>query len=228
MFRWFRRVEPRALLLLLCVTAAVWAFLNIGDEMAEGETMGLDRRLLLMLRSPGDGHNPIGSAAVQEALRDITALGGFTVLTLATVVGAVAFAIHRRWRHVAILVGAVMLAQVCSELLKSLYDRPRPDLVPHAVYVYSGSFPSGHSMLAATTYLTLAVLISSLEPVRAAKWLVFVMAVLLMAAVGFSRVYLGVHWPSDVLAGWCAGCAWAFAAWVVLRMWKDKTVEARD
>ena len=110
----------------------------------------------------------------------------------------------------------VLSAQFASETLKSLYGRPRPDLVPHGSYVYSGSFPSGHSMLAAATYLTLAMLIASVEPKRRTKALVYVLAGLVIVSVGFSRVYLGVHWPSDVLAGWAAGAAWALGAWVAL------------
>ena len=110
----------------------------------------------------------------------------------------------------------MLLADVSSEFLKHLYGRPRPDLVPHGSYVYSASFPSGHSTLSAATFLTLAMLISSLEPNRATKIMVFVLAFMLVFAIGFSRVYLGVHWPSDVLAGWCLGAAWALAAWTAL------------
>ena len=216
MLRLFRQLETRALILLACVATAIWAFLSIGGEMLEGETSGLDRRILLMLRAPGDAADPIGPRALEEAMRDVTALGGFTVLTLVTIVAALAFLLHRKRRQAAVLVGTVLMAQVSSEVLKTLYDRPRPDLVPHGSYVYSASFPSGHSMLSAAVYLTLAVLIASLEPRRATKALVFVLAAGVMTAVGFSRVYLGVHWPSDVLAGWSAGAAWAFSAWVVL------------
>lgn len=211
-----RRLELRLLLLLGGIAAAIWAFLSIGGEMAEGDTMAFDQQMLLGLRAPGDPTDPIGPPALEEAMRDITALGGFTVLSLVTVVATLAFALHRRWTHAAVMAGTAFLAQACSALLKSLYGRPRPDLVPHGVEVYSGSFPSGHSMLSAATYLTLAALIASLEVRRRSKALVFVLAILFMTAVGFSRVYMGVHWPSDVLAGWCAGAAWALAAWVVL------------
>jgi undecaprenyl-diphosphatase len=138
------------------------------------------------------------------------------VLTLVTVVATLAFAMHRRWRHAGVMAGTILLAQVSSRLLKNLYDRPRPDLAPHMVEVYSASFPSGHSMLSAATYLTLAALIAHLEVKRRAKVLVFVVALLLMAAIGFSRVYLGVHWPSDVAGGWCAGAACALAGWLAL------------
>ncbi len=211
-----KRLELRLLILLGAMAGLVWAFLSIGGEMAEGETLAFDRRLMLLLREPGDPSEPIGPQALAEAMRDVTALGGFTVLTLVTVVAVAMFLIHRRWKHAAVLAGTVLLSQVSSELLKELYARPRPDLVPHGVAVYSASFPSGHSMLSAATYLTLAALIASLEFRREAKFLVFGLAMAMMMAIGFSRVFLGVHWPSDVLAGWCAGAAWALAAWLLL------------
>jgi len=211
-----RRLESRALLALLAAAGAAWGFLALGDEMLEGGTLPIDRSILLAFRTPGNPADPIGSRSLQEAMRDLTALGGFTVLTLVTIVAATAFILHRRVRHAVVLVVTVLAGQAGSEVLKTLYGRPRPDLVPHGVYVYSASFPSGHSMLSATVYLTLAALIASLEQRRGAKALVFLTAVLIMAAVGVSRIYLGVHWPSDVLAGWCAGAGLALAAWSVL------------
>jgi undecaprenyl-diphosphatase len=146
----------------------------------------------------------------------VTAMGGVTVMLLVTIVGVLAFLMHRRWWHAGILGVTVLAANISSEVLKRTYGRPRPELVPHLSYVYSASFPSGHSVLSAATFLTLAMLISSLEPNRGTKIMVFVLALGLLLAVGFSRIYLGVHWPSDVLAGWCLGAAWALAAWTVL------------
>jgi undecaprenyl-diphosphatase len=217
LWRFLRRFETSALLIVIAAIAAVWAFFSIAEEVAEGETHALDERLVLFFRNPADLNDPIGPHGFEEAVRDITALGGFTVVTLATLVGVLAFAFHGRLRHAAVLLGAVLLALVSSEGMKALYGRPRPDLVPHGSFVYSASFPSGHSTLSAATFLTLAMLISSLERRRRSKALVYVLALLLLATVGLSRVYLGVHWPSDVLAGWCLGAAWAFLAWVVLR-----------
>jgi undecaprenyl-diphosphatase len=212
----FRRVESRALLLIIGAAGAVWSFFNIASEMTEGETQAIDRRILLALRNPGNPQDPIGSLSFREAMRDVTALGGVTVMTLVTVVGVLAFLMHRRRWHAAILAATVLLADVSSEALKTLYGRPRPDFVPHGSYVYSASFPSGHSTLSAATFLTLAMLIASLEPNRGTKAMVYGLAVVLVLGIGVSRVYLGVHWPSDVLAGWCLGAAWALLAWIAL------------
>jgi undecaprenyl-diphosphatase len=211
-----RRIESRALILVIGAAGGFWAFFNIAGEMTEGETQAIDKRILLALRNPANPGEPIGSRSFQEAMRDVTALGGVTVMTLVAIVGVLAFLMHgRRW-HAAILAATILLADLSSEGLKTLYGRPRPDLAPHGSYVYSASFPSGHSTLSAATFLTLAMLISSLQPNRGTKIMTYVLAVLLVLGIGFSRVYLGVHWPSDVLAGWCLGGAWALAAWTVL------------
>ncbi|HEY8002741.1 MAG TPA: phosphatase PAP2 family protein [Phenylobacterium sp.] len=211
-----RRIESRALILVIGAAGAIWAFFNIAGEVSEGETLAIDKRILLALRNPHDPSDPIGSRSFQEAMRDVTALGGVTVMILVTVVGVLAFLMHRRRWHAAILAATVLLADISSEGLKTLYGRPRPDLVPHGSFVYSASFPSGHSTLSAATFLTLAMLIASLEPNRGTKVMVYSLAILLVIAIGVSRVYLAVHWPSDVLAGWCLGAAWALAAWTAL------------
>lgn len=217
LWRFARRFETRALLIFMAAMGALWAFFSIAEEVSEGETRAVDERLVLLFRNPADLNDPIGPRTFEEAVRDVTALGGFTVVTMATLVGVVAFLIHGRGRHALVLAGTVLLALISSEGMKAIYGRPRPDLVPHGSIVYSASFPSGHSTLSAATFLTLAVLVSSLEAHRQAKALVYALALTILAAVGLSRVYLGVHWPSDVLAGWCLGSAWAFLAWVVLR-----------
>lgn len=217
LWRFVRRFETRALLIFMAAMGALWAFFSIAEEVSEGETRAFDERVILLFRNPADLNDPLGSRSFEEAVRDITALGGFTVVTMATIVGVLAFLFHGRGRHALVLLGAVALALVSSETMKAIYGRPRPDLVPHGSFVYSGSFPSGHSTLSAATFLTLAVLVSSLEARRRSKALVYALALGILATVGLSRVYLGVHWPSDVVAGWCLGAAWAFLAWVVLR-----------
>jgi undecaprenyl-diphosphatase len=219
-----RRIETRALLIWLACAGAIWGFFNIAGEVMEGDADIVDQQLLLMLRRPSDLSDPIGPPWVEEALRDITALGGFTFLTIATIVAVLLFSFHGKRRQAWILAGTVLAAQVSSEVLKSFYDRPRPSLVPHHSYVYSQSFPSGHSALAAAVFLTLATLIASVEKRPSSKILIYVLAVVTTIGVGFSRVYLGVHWPSDVLAGWSLGATWAFAAWIVLEWMRSRDV----
>ena len=104
---------------------------------------------------------------------------------------------------------------IASFLLKAAFSRPRPDLVPHHSIVYSSSFPSSHSMASAVTYLTLAVVMARAHGRRRVKAYFVVIAALLTMTVGLSRVYLGVHWPTDVLAGWTAGTVWAASCWLI-------------
>jgi undecaprenyl-diphosphatase len=212
-----KRFEARVLIGLVLAAGSLWAFLNIADEMGEGETDAIDRHLILLLRNPADLNDPIGSRNIEEAVRDVTALGGTTLITLVTLAAIASFAFHKKYKHALVMAAAVLLAWLSSDAGKLVYDRPRPDLVPHGAYVYSASFPSGHSTLAAATYLTLGMLVASLESRRRSKALAYGLAGLLLVAVGFSRVYLGVHWPSDVLAGWCLGATWALAGWIALR-----------
>ena len=217
LWRFLRRFEARVLIGVILAAGAVWAFLNVADEMAEGETEAIDRRLIMLLRTPGDLNNPIGSKNVEEAVRDVTALGGTTLVIVVTLVSVLAFLFHKKRIHALVMAVVVLAAWASSSATKALYGRPRPELVPHQAYVYSASFPSGHSTMSTTAFLTLAMLVASLEARRRSKALAYGLAAAVIVGVGFSRVYLGVHWPSDVLAGWCLGAAWALVGWVALR-----------
>ncbi|MBT9472216.1 MAG: phosphatase PAP2 family protein [Pseudomonadota bacterium] len=210
------KLETRTLVLLVALVGVPSLFLTIAGEVAEGETAALDRRLLLAFRMPGDPSDPIGPRWFEESMRDITALGGFTVLTIVTIAATLLLVFHRRGREALIFATTVVLAYASSEILKAFYDRDRPMIVAHGSIVYSQSFPSGHSTAAAATFLTLATVVASVEPRRRTKALVYGLAISGVLAVGVSRVYLGVHWPTDVLAGWALGSSWALAAWMAL------------
>ena len=210
------KLETRTLVLLVALVGVPSLFLTIAGEVAEGETAALDRRLLLAFRMPGDPSDPIGPRWFEESMRDITALGGFTVLTIVTIAATLLLVFHRRGREALIFATTVVLAYASSEILKAFYDRDRPMIVAHGSIVYSQSFPSGHSTAAAATFLTLATVVASVEPRRRTKALVYGLAISGVLAVGVSRVYLGVHWPTDVLAGWALGWSWALAAWMAL------------
>jgi len=176
----------------------------------------IDLVLLLALRASGDPATPIGPWWLQESARDITALGGFTVLALVTVTAVASLAIKGRRAQAAIFCGAVVVAQALSEILKAWVGRPRPPLRLHLDLDYGASFPSGHAMMSAVVYLTLASVMTAGERRRQVRMPTVAMAMVLIASIGVSRVYLGVHWPSDVLAGWLLGSAVALAASLML------------
>lgn len=192
----------------------VLIFLGVADEALEGETRTLDTSILLALRNPADATDPLGPAWFEHAMADITALGGFAVLTLLVGMIAVFLVVMRKWGTAILLVAAPVTGTLLSEGLKLGFARPRPDLVSHLVETQSASFPSGHAMLAAITYLTLGVLLARITQGRFAKGLIIAFAIGLTVLIGASRIYLGVHWPSDVLAGWCLGAAWASMWWL--------------
>jgi undecaprenyl-diphosphatase len=210
-------IEVPVLAVIGLLGAALWLFIEIADEVLEGEAAAWDRRLLFALRSAADPAMPWGPPWVQEMARDFTALGGVAVLSLMTfaVIGYLLLA-GKRHAAVAVFV-AVAGGLALSTLLKLGFDRARPDLVPHGSFVYTASFPSGHSTMAAVTYLTLGALLARVEASIRIKIYLLSVAVILTVLVGVSRVYLGVHWPTDVAAGWTVGAAWALLCSLVMR-----------
>lgn len=205
------------LVLLSIIVATVWLLAELIDEVVEGSTRSLDTQILLLLRTPGDLSDPIGPWWLEEMGRDFTALGGVAVLTLTTLVVSVFFLLLHRWRSTLYILATVGGGILISGVAKEFFDRPRPDLVPHGSIVHTASFPSGHSMMAAVAYLSLGVLIARVQSRLVLKVYVLVVAVLLTIFVGVSRVYMGVHWPTDVAAGWLAGGAWAMICLIVAR-----------
>lgn len=192
-----------------------WAFMELADEVQEGETHALDSRFLLALRDPQNPANPLGPSWLEEAARDITGLGGYAILTIITLATWAYLMMTRRHGAALLVIGAIVGGMLISTGLKLGFERPRPDLVPHATRIYTASFPSGHAMLSAITYLTLGALLARVEKSRRISTLIMGLAIFMTLIIGVSRVYLGVHWPSDVLAGWSVGAAWAALCWFV-------------
>ncbi|WP_049723906.1 phosphatase PAP2 family protein [Gilvimarinus polysaccharolyticus] len=217
LFRWFGNRELTVLCVVFALLASVWMFAEIAALVTAGDTHELDRQVLLMMRTAGDVSDPIGPGWAEEMGRDITALGGNVVLTLLTLVVMGYLLLSQRKRLAFVVLVAALGSLGVNTWLKDSYERDRPDLVPHGAEVYTASFPSGHSMVAAATYLTLGALLAMAERRRRLKIYYLLVALTLTLLVGVSRVYLGVHWPTDVLAGWTAGSGWALACWLLAR-----------
>ena len=220
-YRNLLRLEISVLLSIGAIGGLIWAFVSIAEEVMEGETRKWDEMLLLGLRDSADPSKPWGPLWVQEMARDFTALGGIAVLVLVTA-AAIGYLLLVRKNHSALVVLlAVAGGQLCSTLLKMGFDRARPDLVPHGSFVTTASFPSGHAMMSAVTYLTLGALLASVHSPMRVKGYLLALALVLTLLVGLSRIYLGVHWPTDVAAGWAVGAAWALLSSLAMR-WLQK------
>lgn len=208
---------PGILIPIALIAAGASTFIALLDEVSEGDTRAIDEAIILAFRVPGDPADPIGEPWFEEAMRDITALGSAPTLVIAVLAVFGFLALAKAWRPAIFILLASGGGLVVSTLLKYTIDRPRPDLVPHGNLIYTSSFPSGHSMLSAVVYLTLAALVTRLIERRRLKAYALGVAMILTLLVGVSRVYLGVHWPSDVMAGWAAGAVWALGCWLLAR-----------
>lgn len=209
-----RRRELGLILGFAIVAGLILGFGMLAEEVLEGDTEAFDRTVAAALR--GSDQHPIGPPWLEEFARDVTALGSFAFLGILTF-GVIGYFLLIRRRGWAVLVAASVLGgAVISTLLKNVFDRERPDL-PSTVRVFTASFPSGHATLSAISFLTLGALLAQTSPDPRVKTYFAILAIILTVAVGTSRVYLGVHFASDVLAGWCVGSAWALLCWMVAR-----------
>lgn len=216
-----QELEWRILIALALIAGGSWLFFELAGVVFDDEPgfRSMDEALVLALREPDDRSDPIGSPLVETAVRDITALGGTAVLTLLTASSAVFLILRGNYRTAFVLIVAVVGGTLLSMLFKDVFARPRPSLVPVETRHLSYSFPSGHAMVSAITYLTVGALLAHTQARRAIKIYILTLAVLLAAAVGISRIYLGLHWPTDVIAGWLAGVSWALAVLLIAHFW---------
>ncbi|TCR00462.1 phosphatase PAP2 family protein [Neorhizobium sp. JUb45] len=213
MMKSFYRQAP--LHLLLPVLVGVAFLQRLASEVREGETLGFDTLGILLFRHADNLSIPVGPSWLQHAATDITSLGGVTVLSIITISAAVYLAILGRSREALFVFLSVLSGWVLSNALKWMVARPRPDIVSHLVSVNDLSFPSGHAMVSTVVYLSMAIVLARREPNRRARVFVFALAGLVIAMIGTTRVYLGVHYPTDVIAGWVGGLAWVSSCWMV-------------
>jgi undecaprenyl-diphosphatase len=217
------KMSPRALRILVALfisAGALWIFQEVVEDLVFGGANTIDMDILLVLRAPSNPSLPRGPVWLAEFARDVTSLGSIDVLTLVTL-ATILFLIFAGRRRTALTVASAIFSGVTLNLVvKAIIDRPRPDVLLHAVPTYGSSFPSGHAMMSAIVYLTLAALVSRIVPGVLLKSYIVALAVLVTLLVGASRVYLAVHWPSDVLGGWSLGAAWALLCWAVVE-WRE-------
>lgn len=212
---WHSRLE---LWLLGGVFLAGLLFLVLGEiaeEIAGGDVNWFDAQVLFAFRDTADPATKPGPAWLQEAARDLTALGSVAVLSIVTLAAIAYLLLIRRVGAGLLVLVAVAGGQALSTVLKQVFARPRPELVSQAAESLSPSFPSGHAMLSAITYLTLGALLAGTHDSARVKAFFIGLAILVTLTVGLTRVYLGVHYPTDVLAGWSLGAAWAALCWTV-------------
>jgi len=202
---------------ILLIVLGVWAFVAITAEVLEADTQELDERLLLALREPGDAGNPIGPRWLEQAAGEITSLGGTALLGLFTLTVAGFLWLNRKRAMLVLVLISIVGGVFVSFGLKALIGRPRPSAVPHLAVVSSASFPSGHAFMSAVVYLTLGILLTAVVRRRRLKLYILFVSLMFTFLIGISRVYLGVHYPTDVLAGWTGGLVWALSCWVVAR-----------
>ena len=210
-FDWVGGYSLMALLAVLVIVIGTWGFIELTEEVTEGDTHRVDNAVMNYVGT----HR--GPKWLEEVGRDMTALGGIAVLSLITLIVAGYLLSVRKFHAMWFMIVATFGGLLISTALKWSVDRDRPQVFEHRSHVYTQSFPSGHSMLSAVVYLTLGSLLTRLVPGYKQKLYVLTVALFLTFLVGISRVYMGVHWPTDVMAGWTAGLVWAIICWLAAR-----------
>jgi undecaprenyl-diphosphatase len=216
------REELRILLGAVTVLAMIWIFAALANAVREGDTRQFDEWVLSALRQDSDKSQLKGPRWLTLGAEDITALGSPTVLGLTVLAVTGYLLLHGLYRNGLFIFAASVGGWVLNWLLKLAFARARPDVVPHLREVMSSSFPSGHALTSAAVYLTLGTLLMRIAEGRLAKYYCIAIAMFVTFLVGVSRVFLGVHYPSDVVAGWLIGMSWALLCWAV-----ERTLERR-
>jgi undecaprenyl-diphosphatase len=224
--RWWTRLERHELEWLVVGLAAcvlLFAFVTLAGKVMEGDTQAFDVRILKGLRDPSDLSRPIGPAWMESSMFDLTAVGGPTVLWMTVLAVAGYLALQARYRTALVVLITSSTGELLNAVMKLAFNRPRPTVVPHLREVYTTSFPSGHAMESAIVYLTLGAILMRAADTRGTKIYILAIAGMLTALAGVSRVYLGVHYPTDVIGGWIVGFSWASVCWLAARQLEGTT-----
>ena len=222
------KTEMKVLLWIFIILIGTLCFILIANEVSEGETKHFDLMILESLRVQGNLHRPIGPEWVELAMRDITSLGGGTVIVIITLVVVGFLFLQKNYNAMWLILITTIGGALVSFGLKELIGRERPPVIFHLVYVNSLSFPSGHSMISAVVYLTQAFLLTRIQEKKSTRVYIISVALILTFVIGISRVYLGVHYPTDVLAGWSIGFAWAFLCWFIVWYMQERRIKLKN
>ena len=199
---------------VVLVSIGLFAFVKLANVVTDGATRGFDEYILLLFRDP-TSLELVGPAWLEGVGRDVSALGGFLILGLLSL-AVCGYLLLKRKNMLALYIAvAVSSGSLLNTILKGLIERPRPDIVPHATSAALSSFPSGHAMMSAVVFLTLGALLALSSDDKRIKIYILFWSVFMTVLVGISRVYLGVHWPTDIIAGWIAGSIWAILCLLV-------------
>lgn len=217
----FINQDNKQLILFFIICLVIVLFINLAVLVMGGDMADFDENIVLSFRNAADLSDPIGPIWVEELMRDITAFGAVGIMVFISLIVLFYMLIAQYKKVALIFFVAITSGIILSFSLKYGFTRPRPDLVPHGSYVYTSSFPSGHAMMSSLIYLTIAGMLSNLSLERRLKTYYFVIALILTISIGISRIYLGVHYLTDVIAGWLVGSGWALLTYFVVRYLKS-------
>ena len=181
---------------------ATWIFGEFAEVVVAGKTQAFDEAVLRWL---GAHRTPL----LDSAMLEITALGTGVVVMMIVSISALFLALTQHKYSALLLLVATFGGVVLNQVLKLFFDRPRPEVIVWGTHAASSSFPSGHAMSATIVYSTVAYLASRLHEHAWQRWLTLSIAGIVIILISVSRLYLGVHYPSDVLAGGIIGLGWA-------------------
>jgi undecaprenyl-diphosphatase len=223
-----RRSETRIGIVLLMIVCGIWVFIEIADEVNEEDASGFDEAIMLAMREGPSYVEMAGPEWVEKFASDLTVLGGFPFVLLLSLIVLGYLLLSRHFMHAAEVALAVGGGAALVMGLKDVFERVRPEVVPPMYEVTNFSFPSGHASTSAVIYLALGILLARFITRHILKIYVFGVAFLLTFIVGWTRIALGVHYPTDVLAGWALGLIWALFSWLVVHVWENYLVRSEQ